>query len=102
MHCFVPQSQYDQLDFETLKTQPVETMLCSIGSEYLLTEAEVNADVMPVAYKTKFTWSASKRNDIDEIGQWGWAACLPACGPRAAGLSARAHAVHVCVALVAL
>jgi len=40
-------------------------MLCSIGSEYLLTESEVAAQIKPVAYKTKFSWSKSKRNKID-------------------------------------
>ena len=40
-------------------------MLCSIGSEYLLSESEVAAKITPEAYKTKFSWSKSKRTKID-------------------------------------
>jgi len=106
----LPQSQYEELDFQVLKKRQPETMLCCIDSNYLLTKAEVAAGEKPAAYKTKFKWSASKNKDIDNEGQWGWVACLPclpaclalaclpACLPvgraRLVGLSTRADQVH--------
>ena len=97
----MPQSQYEELDFQVLKKRQPETMLCCIDSNYLLTKAEVEAWEKPAAYKTKFKWSASKNKDIDNEGQWGWVACLPAClaclpvgCARLVGLSTRADQVH--------
>ena len=101
----LPQSQYEELDFQVLKDRQPETMLCCIDSNYLLTKAEVAAGEKPAAYKTKFKWSASKRDDIDNEGQWGWVACLLAClsaclaclpvgRARLVGPSTRADQVH--------
>ena len=42
-------------------------MLCTISSEYLLTESEVVAKLQPEAYKTKFTWSKAQRKIVDKM-----------------------------------
>ena len=42
-------------------------MLCTISSEYLLTESEMVAKLQPEAYKTKFTWSKAQRKIVDKM-----------------------------------